>query len=131
MSAEPRPAFYALAQGGWRDYVTLLHLPYTLWHLSYVAIGAALELVQRVRADAEGEEEGRDREAEDPEVEPRREPRADRDVREVPQRVRRVEQRHVVAPAARGERVERGPRAVRHVFRPQTTMPPPRLRRRA
>jgi hypothetical protein len=38
----PRPAFYALAQGGWRDYVTLLHLPYTLWHLSYVAIGAAL-----------------------------------------------------------------------------------------
>jgi hypothetical protein len=42
MSAEPRPAFYALAQGSWRDYVTLLHLPYTLWHLSYVAIGAAL-----------------------------------------------------------------------------------------
>jgi len=42
MSATPRPAFYALAQGGWRDYVTLLHPPYTLWHLSYVAIGAAL-----------------------------------------------------------------------------------------
>ena len=42
MSAAPRPAFYALAQGGWRDYVTLLHPPYTLWHLSYVAIGAAL-----------------------------------------------------------------------------------------
>jgi hypothetical protein len=38
----PRPAFYALAPGGWRDYVTLLHLPYTAWHLSYVAIGAAL-----------------------------------------------------------------------------------------
>jgi hypothetical protein len=38
----PRPAFYALASGGWRDYVTLLHLPYTAWHLSYVAIGAAL-----------------------------------------------------------------------------------------
>jgi hypothetical protein len=37
-----RPAFYALATGGWRDYVTLLHPPYTLWHLSYVAIGAAL-----------------------------------------------------------------------------------------
>jgi hypothetical protein len=37
-----RPAFYALAPGGWRDYVTLLHLPYTLWHLSYVAIGAGL-----------------------------------------------------------------------------------------
>jgi hypothetical protein len=42
VSAEPRPAFYALAAGGWRDYVTLLHPPYTLWHLSYVAIGAAL-----------------------------------------------------------------------------------------
>ncbi|MGZ4420449.1 MAG: hypothetical protein ACXVFJ_03840 [Gaiellaceae bacterium] len=37
-----RPAFYALAPGGWRDYVTLLHPPYTLWHLAYVAIGAAL-----------------------------------------------------------------------------------------
>jgi hypothetical protein len=37
-----RPAFYALSPGGWRDYVTLLHLPYTAWHLSYVAIGAAL-----------------------------------------------------------------------------------------
>jgi hypothetical protein len=37
-----RPAFYALAPGGWRDYITLLHPPYTLWHLSYVAIGAAL-----------------------------------------------------------------------------------------
>ena len=37
-----RPAFYALAPGGWRDYVTLLHPPYTLWHLSYAAIGAAL-----------------------------------------------------------------------------------------
>jgi hypothetical protein len=37
-----RPAFYALSPGGWRDYVTLLHLPYTAWHLSYVAIGAGL-----------------------------------------------------------------------------------------
>jgi hypothetical protein len=42
MSETTRPAFYALAPGGWRDYVTLLHPPYTLWHLSYVAIGAAL-----------------------------------------------------------------------------------------
>jgi hypothetical protein len=38
----PRPAFYALRPGGWRDYATLLHPPYTLWHLSYVAVGAAL-----------------------------------------------------------------------------------------
>src|SRR4029079_18457205 len=37
-----RPAFYALRRGGWRDYVTVLHLPYTLWNLSYVALGAAL-----------------------------------------------------------------------------------------
>lgn len=43
---EPRlheaPAFYALAPGEWRDYATLLHPPYTLWHLSYVVLGAAL-----------------------------------------------------------------------------------------
>ncbi len=37
-----RPAFYALGGGGWRDLVTLLHPPYTAWHLSYFAIGAAL-----------------------------------------------------------------------------------------
>ena len=29
-----RPAFYALRGGGWRDLVTLLHPPYTAWHLS-------------------------------------------------------------------------------------------------
>jgi hypothetical protein len=36
-----RPAFYALRPGGWRDLVTLLHPPYTAWHLGYVALGAA------------------------------------------------------------------------------------------
>lgn len=42
--AMDRPAFYALSTGtgGVRDWVTLLHPPYTAWHLSYVAIGAAL-----------------------------------------------------------------------------------------
>jgi hypothetical protein len=35
-------AFYALTPGGWRDYWTLLHPPYTAWHLSYVLLGAAL-----------------------------------------------------------------------------------------
>lgn len=35
-----RPAFYALRTGGWRDLVTLLHPPYTAWHLSYIALGA-------------------------------------------------------------------------------------------
>jgi hypothetical protein len=42
LSDATRPAFYALAPGGWRDYVTLLHPPYTAWHLAYVVIGAAL-----------------------------------------------------------------------------------------
>ena len=42
MRAEARPAFYALERGGWRDYVTLLHVPYTAWHLSYAVIGCAL-----------------------------------------------------------------------------------------
>jgi hypothetical protein len=37
-----KPAFYALTPGGWRDLVTLLHPPYTAWHLSYVALGAAV-----------------------------------------------------------------------------------------
>jgi len=37
-----RPAFYALARGGWRDYVTLLHPPYTAWHLSFVVIGGCV-----------------------------------------------------------------------------------------
>ena len=39
---EDRPAFYALAPGGWRDWWTLLHPPYTAWHLSYVVIGGCL-----------------------------------------------------------------------------------------
>src|SRR6476619_2580916 len=37
-----RPAFYALSPGGWPDLVTILHPPYTAWHLSYVALGAAV-----------------------------------------------------------------------------------------
>jgi len=39
---ESRPAFYALTPGGWRDYVTLLHVPYTAWHLAYVVVGGCL-----------------------------------------------------------------------------------------
>ena len=42
-----RPAFYALDGGGWRDYWTLMHPPYTLWHLSFVAIGASIVPVIR------------------------------------------------------------------------------------
>jgi hypothetical protein len=42
MRATPdRPAFYALGGGRLGDLVTLLHPPYTAWHLSYFAIGAA------------------------------------------------------------------------------------------
>jgi hypothetical protein len=37
-----KPAFYALRPGGWRDFVTLLHPPYTAWHLSYVVVGGCL-----------------------------------------------------------------------------------------
>lgn len=45
MSASPgKPAFYAVGRGtgGPGDWVTLLHPPYTLWHLSYVVMGAAV-----------------------------------------------------------------------------------------
>jgi hypothetical protein len=37
-----RPAYYAARSGGWRDWWTMLHPPYTAWHLSYVVIGACL-----------------------------------------------------------------------------------------
>jgi hypothetical protein len=37
-----RPAYYAARPGPWRDWWTLLHPPYTAWHLSYVVIGASL-----------------------------------------------------------------------------------------
>jgi hypothetical protein len=36
------PAFYAARPGGWRDWWTILHPPYTAWHLAYVVIGATL-----------------------------------------------------------------------------------------
>src|ERR1700690_2116104 len=43
MPATPeRPAFYALGRGLPGDLLTLLHPPYTAWHLSYFAIGAAI-----------------------------------------------------------------------------------------
>ncbi|HXR71282.1 hypothetical protein [Actinocrinis sp.] len=36
------PAFYARRGGARWDWWTVLHPPYTLWHLSYVVLGAAL-----------------------------------------------------------------------------------------
>ena len=49
MAESPRPAFYAAARGGWRDWWTILHPPYTAWHLSFVVIGASL--APRVHVD--------------------------------------------------------------------------------
>jgi hypothetical protein len=37
-----RPAFYALGRGRGAELATLLHPPYTLWHLSYFALGAGV-----------------------------------------------------------------------------------------
>lgn len=44
MTAEPpaRAAWYTAAPGRWRDWVSVLHPPYTAWHLSYVLVGASL-----------------------------------------------------------------------------------------
>lgn len=44
LSGGVKPAFYASSpgRGGWRGWLSLLHPPYTAWHLSYTAIGAAL-----------------------------------------------------------------------------------------
>jgi hypothetical protein len=50
MPAPPeRPAFYALGRGLPGDLLALLHPPYTAWHLSYFAIGAAT--APRLHAD--------------------------------------------------------------------------------
>lgn len=37
-----QPAFYARTGGSWGDLFTLLHPPYTAWHLSYVVYGASV-----------------------------------------------------------------------------------------
>jgi len=43
MATKKRPAFYALPGAKWwQDYINLLHLPYTLWHMAYVVLGAAV-----------------------------------------------------------------------------------------
>jgi hypothetical protein len=47
VTGDVRPSFYALRTGGWRDYITILHLPYTAWNLAYVAVGASLAPVFR------------------------------------------------------------------------------------
>jgi hypothetical protein len=41
-SPQARPAYYAAGPGRWRDWWTLLHPPFTAWHLAYVVLGAAI-----------------------------------------------------------------------------------------
>jgi hypothetical protein len=42
MSEAPAAAFYARGGSRAADWLTVLHPPYTAWHLAYVAIGAAM-----------------------------------------------------------------------------------------
>jgi len=46
---QARPAYYAAGPGRWRDWWTLLHPPFTAWHLSYVVLGSML--APQVRLD--------------------------------------------------------------------------------
>jgi len=46
---QTRPAYYAAGPGRWRDWWTLLHPPFTAWHLSYVVLGAMI--APQVRLD--------------------------------------------------------------------------------
>jgi hypothetical protein len=39
---QTKPAYYAAGPGRWRDWWTLLHPPFTAWHLSYVVLGAMI-----------------------------------------------------------------------------------------
>ena len=84
---------------------------------------------RRVRADPDGEKECRERSEQPGGVPLGRERGADRDVAQVPERVRGEGGSRSRA-SRRGERVERGPRRGAHDRRPQMTIPPPRLSRR-
>jgi len=49
MATGKRPAFYALpGTSGWQAYLNLLHVPYTLWHLGYVVLGASIAPIVHV-----------------------------------------------------------------------------------
>ena len=41
-NVRPRPAWYAGTPGRAGDWITVLHPPYTAWHLGYVLVGAGL-----------------------------------------------------------------------------------------
>ena len=133
-ASEARPGM-RLDQGGWRDYVTLLHLPYTAWHLSYVVIGgclapaiawgrlgaavAAFALAVGIGAHALDELRGRPLANEDPGRRPRR-ARCGLDRRRLRDRDRRRADVPPVAPRARRRRPLPGrrlqPRAVRRAL---------------
>lgn len=42
MTSRQRAAWYTPVPGSWKDWISLLHPPYTAWHLGYVLIGAGL-----------------------------------------------------------------------------------------
>jgi hypothetical protein len=42
LTSREKAAWYTLAPGRWADWVSLLHPPYTAWHLGYVLVGAGL-----------------------------------------------------------------------------------------
>jgi hypothetical protein len=42
LTEEEDPSWYTLRGRGLREHLNLLHAPYTVWHLSYVVIGASL-----------------------------------------------------------------------------------------
>ena len=81
----------------------------------------AVELVECVGSDADSEKERSERNEETRRFEVRGETCPDRDIREMPEGVRRMEERHVIAPAARRERVESRTGLGLHARRPQIT----------
>ena len=70
---------------------------------------SAVEFVECMGRDADGEEEREQRRKQAPNVDMRRQGRTDDDIRQVPRRVRGMEQRPPIAPAASACGVERGP----------------------
>ncbi len=86
-----------------------------------------VQLVERVRPDPHCQRESEHGEAQSTPRDDGCKAAADDDVREMPRGVGRMQQRHVVAPAARRECVPGRP----HARRPQITTPPPSESRRA
>src|SRR5207249_3185794 len=85
-----------------------------------------VQLVEGVRTQTDRAEEGEHGPREVPEVDVGNRARADHDVGEVPHRVRRVEQGHVIAPSSTWQSVEGRPLPLRtHRLTPQVTIAAP------